>query len=128
MIIVDAVISFEAASPVRPRRRARARKLVERYPALLIIWDALALPGQDMRGRPGRPHGSGLDGYMSEVWTATGVRPRSRRRKGRRDARPPVRWRRHTADGYGFAAQGPGRSERPGGRRRLVVADQQPFE
>ncbi len=63
-----------------------------------------------MRGRPGRPHGSGLDGYMSEVWTATGVRPRSRRRKGGRDVRPPVRWRRRTADGYGFAAQGPGRS------------------
>ncbi|MGW5591127.1 ATP-dependent DNA ligase [Streptomyces sp. NPDC003857] len=52
VIVVDGVISFEAAQSRAASAPARARKLAERSPALLIVWDVLALPGKDMRGRP----------------------------------------------------------------------------
>ncbi|MFE1849899.1 DNA ligase [Streptomyces sp. NPDC059489] len=52
VIVVDGVISFEAAQSRAASAPARARKLAERCPALLIVWDVLALPGRDMRGRP----------------------------------------------------------------------------
>ncbi|MEV7364423.1 MULTISPECIES: ATP-dependent DNA ligase [unclassified Streptomyces] len=52
VIVVDGVISFEAAQSRAASAPARARRLAERHPALPVVWDVLALPGQDMRGRP----------------------------------------------------------------------------
>ncbi|MEU1410135.1 hypothetical protein [Streptomyces sp. NPDC005731] len=65
VIVVDGVISFEAAQSRAASAPARARKLADRYPALLIVWDVLALPGQDMRGRP----------YEERRATSPGLRP-----------------------------------------------------
>ncbi|MBW8706930.1 hypothetical protein MBT84_45600 [Streptomyces sp. MBT84] len=66
---------------------------------------------------PGRLHEWGVNGYMSEVWTATGVRSGSRRREGGARCQAPVRGspaRRRAADGYGCVALGPDRSARLG--------------
>ncbi|MFJ8606319.1 DNA ligase [Streptomyces sp. NPDC093675] len=52
VIVVDGVISFEAAQSRAASAPARARRPAERHPALLIVWDVLALPGRDMRGLP----------------------------------------------------------------------------
>lgn len=52
VVVVDERISFEAAQSRAASAPARARKLAEQHPALYIVWDVLALPTGDVRGRP----------------------------------------------------------------------------
>ncbi|MCX5239772.1 DNA ligase [Streptomyces prunicolor] len=52
VVVVDGRISFEAAQSRAASGPARARQLAERYPALYIVWDVLALPSGDVRARP----------------------------------------------------------------------------
>lgn len=52
VVIVDDAVSFEAAQARAASSPSRARRLAERYPALLIVWDVLALPTGDVRARP----------------------------------------------------------------------------
>ncbi|MFJ6085114.1 DNA ligase [Streptomyces sp. NPDC092369] len=52
VVVVDGRISFEAAQSRAASGPARARKLSEAHPALYIVWDALAVPSVDLRGRP----------------------------------------------------------------------------
>ncbi len=51
IVTVGGRISFEAAQSRAASTPARARKLAAAHPALFIVWDVLALPGRDMRGR-----------------------------------------------------------------------------
>ncbi|MFE9127739.1 DNA ligase [Streptomyces sp. NPDC007148] len=51
VVVVDGRISFEAAQSRAASTPPRARKLAEARPGLFIVWDVLALPGRDMRGR-----------------------------------------------------------------------------
>lgn len=52
VIVVDGRISFEAVQSRAASTPARARKLAEAHPALFIVWDVLALPTEDVRGKP----------------------------------------------------------------------------
>ncbi|MEV5007280.1 DNA ligase [Streptomyces sp. NPDC055692] len=52
VVVVDGRISFEAAQSRAASTLERARRLAQMRPALFIVWDVLALPGRDMRGRP----------------------------------------------------------------------------
>ncbi|WP_406178081.1 DNA ligase [Streptomyces canus] len=51
-VVVDERISFEAAQSRAASTPARARQLAEEHPALFVVWDVLALPSGDVRGRP----------------------------------------------------------------------------
>lgn len=52
VVPIDGRVSFEAAQSRAASTPARARDLAERHPALLIVWDVLALPTGDVRARP----------------------------------------------------------------------------
>ncbi|WP_307621438.1 DNA ligase [Streptomyces sp. V3I7] len=52
VIVVDGRISFEAVQSRAASSPARARRLAQEHPALLVVWDVLALPSGDVRGRP----------------------------------------------------------------------------
>ncbi|MFH9819651.1 DNA ligase [Streptomyces sp. NPDC017230] len=52
VVVVDGRVSFEAAQSRAASSPARARQLAAQRPALLIVWDVLALPTGDVRARP----------------------------------------------------------------------------
>ncbi len=52
VVVLDGKVSFEAAQSRAASSPARARQLAEGHPALLIVWDVLALPTGDVRARP----------------------------------------------------------------------------
>lgn len=52
VVVVDGRISFAAAQSRAASSVERARRLADLHPALFIVWDALAVPGRDMRSRP----------------------------------------------------------------------------
>ncbi|MFI0141546.1 ATP-dependent DNA ligase [Streptomyces luteogriseus] len=52
VIVVDGRISFEAVQSRAASTPTRARRLAEAHPALFVVWDVLALPTGDVRGRP----------------------------------------------------------------------------
>nr|WP_237283532.1 hypothetical protein [Streptomyces alfalfae] len=52
VVVVDGRVSFEAAQARAASSPARSRELAARRPALLIVWDVLALSTGDVRGRP----------------------------------------------------------------------------
>ncbi|MET7816078.1 DNA ligase [Streptomyces sp. NPDC005395] len=52
VVVVGGKVSFGAAQSRASSSVPRARELAARYPALLIVWDLLALPTGDVRARP----------------------------------------------------------------------------
>ncbi|MFE0929283.1 DNA ligase [Streptomyces mutabilis] len=91
VVVVDGRVSFEAAQARAASSPARSRELAARHPALLIVWDVLALPTGDVRSRPyeerralmldvvaGLPEGSSIqavsateDVEIARVWYET---------------------------------------------------------